>query len=187
MLREAEKQVYFLTDTRATTAILLYEFATGEGHDYRKFDESHAIVQEMKASAISEEVLRVFAKLNEGAPSIEYLVALDDKFYGYSFSPDQANLGESLEKHAEAFEKIGGGSDLELFLGGVSYKVSIDAPNDELNVLVRDSKTRASLLLHMAEERERALFKETPLGETVQEYRFSLPIPWDLIYGAAPP
>lgn len=185
-ISEAEKQAYFLTSTRATTAILLYEFASGEGHDYRKFDESHAIVQDIKASAFSEEVLRVFGKLNEGAPSIEHLVPLDDRFYGYSFSPDHAGLGESIEKHAEAFEKLGEGSDLELFLGGVSYKVTIDAPNDKLNVLVRDSKTRPSLLLHGAEERERALFKETPLGSTVQEYAFSLPIPWELIYDAGP-
>lgn len=185
-ISEAEKQAYFLTSTRATTAILLYEFASGEGHDYRKFDESHAIVQDIKASAFSEEVLRVFGKLNEGAPSIEHLVPLDDRFYGYSFSPDHAGLGESIEKHAEAFEKLGEGSDLELFLGGVSYQVTIDAPNDKLNVLMRDSKTRPSLLLHGAEARERALFKETPLGSTVQEYAFSLPIPWELIYDAGP-
>lgn len=187
-LREVEKQQYFLTDAKATTAILLYEFADGEeGHEYRKFDERHAIVQELKTSTMAEEILRSFAAMNIGAASLEELVPLDEGFHAYSFSPDAAQLDESLEKHLAALEKMEkADSDVELFVAGASYKVSIDTASEKLNVLVRDEKSRRSLMLHAAQNRERALFAGEPLGTTVQDYTFSLDIPWERIHSAEP-
>lgn len=187
-LNEQEKQDYFLADSTATIAILLYEFATGTGLQYRQFDQKHAITASLKSSRITQDILESFALSNANQTDITQLVATPaDKLEGYAFSPDQTkNLFESLGKHIHAAQAIGLGNDLYLFLGGVSYRVDVDVPKESLRILIRDAKTARSLFLHAVESRDRINFQETPLGTTNQDYVFSVPIPWELIHMSGP-
>lgn len=181
-LSEQEKQDHFLTNSTATTAILLYEFATGTGPQYRRFDEKHAITHALIKARITDEILQSFSLDNAWATSVKQLVPID-VFRGYAFSPDQTSSArEFLEKHISSLQGVAAGNDIALFVGGASYTVSIDVPNESLTVLIRDSKSRSSLLLRQAIDRERIGFEKTPLGTTVQDYTFSIPIPWDLIH-----
>lgn len=182
-LDEQGKQEYFLTSTTATTAILLYEFATGEGAMVRRFDERHAITGSLKSSRILDDILEAFALHNANQTDASRLAGTPAGAYEeYTFSPDDTSTpAESLAKHINAIDALALGNDLYLFLGGVRYRGDVDATNGSVRVLVRDAKTARSLMAHAVENRDRVNFEPTPLGTTVQEYSFSVPIPWERI------
>lgn len=184
---EDKKQEYFLTSSSATMAILLYEFATGEGPQYRRFDMRHALVQSLMSSRINDEILRIFAMENRHETDPAKLNRNEkpgeESFRSYQHSPDQTgSMLEALGKFMYAQENMGLGNDIYLYFGGVSYKVKVDAPNQMLHILMRDRKSKGTLMARVGRDLDRVGFELTPLGTIEHDYEYTVPIPWERIH-----
>ncbi len=188
-LKEEQKQAYFLSSSSATMAILLYEFATGEGLQYRRFGMQHALTLAIMSSRINDEILRIFAMENQHQTDISKLwVPLDKKgkpaFRSYAHSPDQTgSMMEAFGKFMYAQQNVGMGNDIYLYFGGVSYKMTVNASTNMLQVLIRDRKSKNTLFGHVAQDIDRVGFQPTPLGTIEHDYEYTVPIPWERIQG----
>lgn len=186
-LKEEHKQQFFLTSSQATMAILLYEFATGEGLQYRRFGMQHALVPAIMSSRINDEILRIFAMENQHQTDVNKLwVPLDKEgkpaFRSYAHSPDQTgSMLEAFGKFMYAQQNVGMGNDLYLYFGGVSYKMTVNAATNMLQVLIRDRKSKNTLFGHVGQDIDRVGFKPTPLGTIEHDYEYTVPIPWERI------
>lgn len=184
---EEKKQEYFLTSSSATMAILLYEFATGEGPQYRRFDMRHMLVLSLMSSRINDEILRIFALENQYETDPEKLNRHEkpgeENFRSYQHSPDQTgSMLEAFGKFMYAQENMGLGNDIYLYFGGVSYKVKVDAPNQMLHILLRDRKSKNTLMARVGQDLDRVGLEKTPLGTIEHDYEYTVPIPWERIH-----
>jgi hypothetical protein len=183
---EDEKERRFLQSSEETIGILMYEFARGTGKELRNFDFRHAIVPKVASSSVGNEILQMFVLANRGKKPGEPLIALDDRLYSYSFSPDQTGVGprglhESLGKHVVGLTQMMSGDTVDMFLGGAQFKLSVDEKGGKLLISVYDAKSASSLMLHAVTDHPRLMGKVDPLGTTRQLYQYQMPIPWELL------
>lgn len=152
-LKEGQKQQHFLRSTRATLAILLYEFATGTGPTDRTFNEGHAIVKSLRKAPSTEMALDFFYEENKGLGSRAAL----QREYPYQFSPALSleAVVKSVFAHERAIRSITTELDfLQLFLGGIVYQLR---PSGGLiDITVSDAKGRSTWYLHAGAVWDRA-------------------------------
>ena len=179
-LVEEEKENIFREDTQGTIAILLYEFASGEGEKSRTFNEQDAISKDIMKSDFVQKAIEDFYEKNLGKTELQ-----STKFR-YVFSPNLSipSILNSAEQHGKAgYEIFSKGDCLRLFLGSTS--VHVKPVEEELLVTVSDSKSRSSLYYHLdylgvgfAESTSRTFFGKKPLTTTRQFYKGSQSIDW---------
>lgn len=179
LLKENQKQSLFKKNATATMAILLYEFASGEGSEKRTFTIIDPITHTIINSPAFIEALSNFFKENE-----QYNVQQRTDIFRpkkkinavegfFAFSPDETKITISLVYHAEAYRKIKKSQDWSgLYFGGLHYRIS---PNNEggLNVVFIDEKTRNSFFAHLLPDISRE--SGMPFGSTYQAYTFIIP------------
>lgn len=169
-LSEREKQALFRKSGTKSAAVLLYEFATGTGEEKRVFNEQHddAIAKEMKEK-IGEEIMKKLNKRME-----EKGITFDEFEYdefGYEFSPDDASLLESAEKHLDAIKDMTDGDILPMVLGGMSVQVRKVGVN-EVQIKLINKHGKRSLKAHRDKDTPRNKNKKTPLGDIWQTIIF---------------
>ena len=185
-LTQAQKGALFRTNSKATIAILLYEFATGTGQETTIFDETKygtfAIVEELKSLDFIKEAETYYYDQNRN----NFYGQLPTRTFPYEFSPTGNplrlfNLPKSIPEHIKACAEIYKQDNyLRLFLGGTV--VTMDA-NDEggggdITFSVTDGKNRNSLFLHASQFSKIAVNVprsegNLPLSTTKQKYIFT--------------
>lgn len=180
-LHEGWKQQYFLRSTRATLAILLYEFATGTGPTDRAFGEEHAIVKSLREVPSTQMALKFFYDENKGLGSR----GAQPKTYGYQFSPNLSLSGviNSYFAHKRAVTSILTELDfLQLFLGGIVYQLR--PAGGLIDITVSDAKGRSTWYLHAGAiwNRARNVARNPthhypqPLATINQSYQFQIAV-----------
>ena len=171
-LVEEEKENIFLENTRGTIAILLYEFATGEGEEDRTFNEQDAITKDIMKMDFVQYAIEDFYEKNLGRDD---LVATK---YSYPFSPNFSLYGilnSALQHEKAGYEILSNGDWLRLFLGGTTVHVKPDQGN--LTISIGDSKSRNSWYYHIgigvARNTRRDSLGNEPLTTTTQIYNSS--------------
>ena len=171
-LVEEEKENIFLENTRGTIAILLYEFATGEGEEDRTFNEQDAITKDIMKMDFVQYAIEDFYEKNLGRDD---LVATK---YSYPFSPNFSLYGilnSALQHEKAGYEILSNGDWLRLFLGGTTVHVKPDQGN--LTISIGDSKSRNSWYYHIgigvARNTSRDSLGNEPLTTTTQIYNSS--------------
>lgn len=103
-LSEIEKASYFKSSSRCTTAILMFDFLNGQGPHVRFFDESHAIVKDLKWGTLSDLAFEKWLKLDktgsvvEGVPlKISVKTSFDNSDFDTGF--EVINKSPYLVKH----------------------------------------------------------------------------------------
>jgi RHS repeat-associated protein len=160
-LTEIQKQGIFESNSNATVAILLYEFATGTSPAKpREFNEDHAITQSLKNAASTKEMIETFYK---GYVTGEYIEGKEE-YLKYSSSPDQIPILESIDKHVGQLLE----DDIVAFSrGGLEYYVTLK--DGMLNVRIRDFYSLGSYLRSGNNN-----IKGTPFSNTAQTFSFSI-------------
>lgn len=177
-LTEKEKENIFHEDTQGTIAILLYEFASGEGEQERIFDNQDAITKDIMKLDFIQYAIDDFYENNLGRTDLQ------STKYPYQFSPNfslYAVLNSSLQHGKAGYEILSNGDWLRLFLGGTT--VHVKPEEDNLIVSVDDSKSRNSWYYHLgvgiAQSTSRDSNGNKPLTTTRQTYIGSQRIDWD--------
>ncbi|MCD0475739.1 hypothetical protein LPB87_15175 [Flavobacterium sp. EDS] len=142
ILEEKEKEKLFKKNYEASVAILLYEFATGEGPEERNFDYhvhkfAQAILQDRMIDEIMEETLKLLQQTN----------------YDFVNKPDSKDLKVDLELSPtplyviESFDKHLNSNLAQIFIGGAFALVRIK--NKKLEGYIYNKTSRESLMLHL--------------------------------------
>ena len=186
-LTQAQKGALFRTNSKATIAILLYEFATGTGQETTIFDETKygtfAIVEELKSLDFIKEAEQRFYQDNYNG----FYGQLKTVPFPYEFSPNSSplrlfNLPKSIPEHIKACAEIFNEDNyLRLFLGGTVVYMSAtdDEGGDDIIFNVADGKNRNSLFLHASQFSKIAVNVprsqgNLPLSTTKQQYIFTI-------------
>ena len=169
--KESNKQHLFETDGKKSVAILLYEFANGEGPDEREFPFSFDITQQMLSGNLPDDVKTDFEnKLIEDNLTYEQFVLNGNGIDGgYSFSPDHTGVIDSFNKHINA-------NWVQFFIGGTSNTYYPSNEQGWIIVEMRNPTSRNSLLLHVGESYDRKVYSNIPLSTIEQVFRFKLKI-----------
>ncbi|MBS7233604.1 hypothetical protein KHA90_21555 [Flavobacterium psychroterrae] len=176
-LNENDKQLLFTKSYEATVAILLYEFATGEGLQNRNFDFhqhkfAQAILENRMIKEIMEETLKLLRQTNydfvNKPDSQELKIDLE-------FSPTLTYAIESLDKHFDS-------NLAQIFIGGAFALVRIR--NAKLEGYVYNETSRESLLLHLSIgdlKRKGDQSEERRLSSIVQRIYFTFNLPKEIV------
>lgn len=180
-LTEKEKENIFHEDSQGTIAILLYEFASGEGEESRTFSEQDAISKDLMKLDFVQAAIEEFYETNLGRTELQPI----DRPYTFSpsiSSPSIIDLLNSVEQHGKAAQEgLSKGDWLRFFLGGTTASVVPDG--EQLIITVVDSKSRNSWYYHLgvgvAQNTSRDSHGNEPLTTTKQTYIGSQRIDWN--------
>lgn len=169
--KESNKQYEFETNGKNAVAILLYEFANGEGPDEREFPFNFNITQQMLAGNVANDIKSDFNnELLEENLTLEQFVANGEPLTSsYTFSPDHTGVTDSFNKHINA-------NWVQFFVGGTSTTYY---PSDEqgwIIVKMRNPTSRHSLLLHIGADYDREDYGNIPLSTIEQVFKFKLKV-----------
>jgi len=143
---ETFKQQTFNESGKAGVGILLYEFANGTGPDTREFNYSGDMVAKMFAGQVSEDIKADFLKIiNKRNLSFEKFsnegISIPSS---YGFSPGHTTFLDSFSKHIKA-------NDVQFFIGGSNLEYFPAIETGYINVVLSNSTSRNSLLLHIGD------------------------------------
>ncbi|KFF25290.1 hypothetical protein IW16_14835 [Chryseobacterium vrystaatense] len=160
-LTEAEKQNIFKQSAQKTTAILMYEYASGTGPEKRNFFPGDALTEDIKWSNSSARAATMFAneynagKIKEGQ-TIQYYIGT---------SPDKIGISGSIDAH---FKGLG---DQSIWRGGMVY--NMQKRGDRLYVNVFDKYTVSSGISRNNADSFNRGKTITPLGTTTINIHFN--------------
>ncbi|VFB03719.1 RHS repeat-associated core domain [Chryseobacterium taihuense] len=160
-LTEKEKQAIFKKSASKTTAILMYEYASGTGPANRIFFPGDALTEDIKWSNSSARATTMFANdYNAGLINDGDIVR-----YYIGTSPDKIGLNGSLSAH------IKGLADQSIWRGGMVY--TMQKRGDKLYVNIFDKYTVSSgISRNDADTFDRGK-TITPLGTTTITIHFN--------------
>jgi hypothetical protein len=163
----------FLTDAEKTTAILLYEFATGSGKTVRDFEYGvHPFATDIVnqvIGGIEADFSKILAK--EGFKKIPQNTTVKDISIPFSPSLSPSTWGTSIAKHLTADKSA-------FFMGGALADVRIK--NGRLEGVITNRTSRSSLMLHIGENYNRKYGMLIPLSNIYQKIHFSFQIQYPL-------
>lgn len=170
---ENEKQSIFRRDYDYTVAILLYEFAKGEGQEIRNFYyEEHEFARKFLEGRVIKEIMEETLKLlRQTNYDFENKPNSKDLKINLEFSPSLFYLIESFDKHLDS-------NLAQFFVGGAFALVRIR--NKKIEGYVFNETGRESLLLHIADDVKRKNTKgqkETGLSTIKQRIYFTFDLP----------
>ncbi|CAL2093522.1 conserved hypothetical protein [Tenacibaculum sp. 190524A05c] len=173
VIKETKKVEIFTTNYKKAAAILLYEFATGEGKNERNFNlGEHDFANKILTREVQEEILSKTLELLE---RIEYdFINMPDSIVlqvNLGFSPSPGIFIESLYKHLNS-------NFAQIFIGGAIVRIQIK--NGYITGYIYNETTRTSLMLHMNVENEGRkdnLQQQNKLSTVIQRIYFSFKLP----------
>ncbi|MCC5919027.1 MAG: RHS repeat-associated core domain-containing protein, partial [Cryomorphaceae bacterium] len=168
-MSEDDKEAAFNESVKKTISILLYEFATGRGEKTREFYPNHAITRGFYNSKLLRESMQEFYNFNKDN------IFLETHKFEYKFSPtsnpfEGFYLVQTFVKHAISNQS-------EKLVGGVWVTIS---PNDEyVDITIKNTMNRKSLLIHAVSPVEREDDNLTTLGTTTQFFHLRISIDFE--------
>jgi hypothetical protein len=160
-LTESEKQSIFKQSARKTTAILMYEYASGTGPEHRNFFPGDALTEDIKWSNSSARATTMFAsdynagKIKDG----------EIKTYYIGSSPDKIGISGSIDAHFKGL------ADQSIWRGGMVY--NMQKRGNKLYVNVYDEYTVASGISRNNADIIPRGKTITPLGTTKMNIHFN--------------
>lgn len=171
---DSNKEILFKKSYEATIAILLYEFAKGEGPEIRNFDYhehkfAQALLKDRMIKEIMEETLKLLRQTN-----YDFVNRPDSKDLklDLEFSPTSLTYAiEGIDKHLDS-------NLAQIFVGGTFALVRIK--NKKLEGYIYNKTGRNSLMLHITDNIERKNIideKEVRLSTIIQRIYFTFKLP----------
>jgi RHS repeat-associated protein len=160
-LTESEKQAIFKQSARKTTAILMYEYASGTGPAHRNFYPEDAITEDIKWSNSSARATTMFAddynsgRIKDGE-TVQYYIGS---------SPDKIGISGSISAHLKGL------ADQSIWRGGMIY--NMQKRGDKLYVNVFDKYTVSSGISRNDSDSFNRGKSITPLGTTTINIHFN--------------
>ncbi len=160
-LTESEKQAIFKQSARKTTAILMYEYASGTGPAHRNFYPEDAITEDIKWSNSSARATTMFAddynsgRIKDGE-TVQYYIGS---------SPDKIGISGSISAHLKGL------ADQSIWRGGMIY--NMQKRGDKLYVNVFDKYTVSSGVSRNDSDSFNRGKSITPLGTTTINIHFN--------------
>ncbi|SCY31515.1 hypothetical protein SAMN02927916_1833 [Flavobacterium anhuiense] len=171
-LRDGKKKISFEKSYEETVAILLYEFAMGEGPEIRNFDyHQHKFAQQLLKGRMMEEIMDETLKLlRQTNYDFENKPDSKDLKIDLEFSPTFEYAIESIDKHLNS-------NLAQIFIGGAFALVHIR--NKKIEGYVFNQTGRRSFILHIAGdiERNNEGGKEAKLSTIKQRIYFTFELP----------
>jgi len=168
---ETSKQQIFDTDANKTVAILLYEFATGEGEEIRIFNslKDKSFARKFIEGRILKEIQNDFYDIIEQGKLSYEIFKKNGVKITLEFSPDQTDFYTSYKKHKDS-------NFVQFFIGGASAEITATNNPDWVKVSVVNPTSRKSLMLHATESYNREYGKIIPLSTIWQKIVFQMKI-----------
>ena len=160
-LTESEKQKIFKQSARKTTAILMYEYASGTGPEHRNFFPEDALTEDIKWSNSSARATTMFAhdyntgKIKDGQ-TVQYYIGS---------SPDKIGISGSIDAHLKGL------ADQSIWRGGMIY--NMQKRGNRLYVNVFDKYTVSSGISRNEADSFNRGKTITPLGTTMINIHFN--------------
>ena len=160
-LTESEKEEIFKVSAKKTTAILMYEYASGTGPEHRNFYPGDALTEDIKWSNSSARATRMFAddynigKIKDGE-TVRYYVGS---------SPDKIGITGSVSAHLKGL------ADQSIWRGGMIY--NMQKRGSKLYVNVFDKYTVSSGISRNDADSFNRGKNITPLGTTTITIHFN--------------
>ncbi|MCS3533010.1 RHS repeat-associated protein [Chryseobacterium sp. JUb7] len=160
-LTEDDKQNIFKQSAKKTTAILMYEYASGTGPENRNFYPGDALTEDIKWSNSSARATTMFAndyregKVKEGQVQRYYIGS----------SPDKIGISGSIDAHLKGL------ADQSIWRGGMIY--DMQKRGNKLYVKVFDQYTVSSGISRNDKDSFKRSNKITPLGTTTINIHFN--------------
>jgi hypothetical protein len=177
-LSEDDKKNIFYGDKNVsnTTAILLYEFATGTGPKKRYFNQFTTISDAIRNSTAYHEanvafhIALYYHKQSELGFGESPLSKQGDNLiynYGYGFSPDHIPISESVDKHVASL--IYSSEKILFHRGGMSFKFSYNMNDNSLSVKATDKYRYSSISYRLGTDIDD---HTQPYGSKTHEFSF---------------